>query len=79
MSSPTSLTSCCLYTLKSIWKIHHACLTSLEFACCALWSSALISTSFHVSLEIQDARTFVGRGIFETPPVRTAKAAPSLV
>ena len=76
MSYPTYLTCICLSTLKALCKLRCACLTALTLARCALWSAALLSASFQVSWEIQDTRTFFGRGSLETPPLRNKKAAP---
>ena len=75
MSSPDSLTRCCLSPLKAIWKLSHAYLTSLAIYSCSLWSAALLSAGFQVSWKIQDARTFVVRRVLGTSPLRTAKAA----
>ena len=75
MSSPASPTRRLLSPLKALWKIRRACLTSLALACCALWSAALLSASFQVFWEIQDAHTFVGHGVLEIAAVITEKAA----
>ena len=75
MSSPASLNRLFLYPCKAFWKLRRACLAYLALACCALWIFALLSASFQVSWEILDTRAFVGHGILETTPLRTAKAA----
>ena len=76
MYSPASLTHRYLYPFKAIWKLRCDCLTSLVIACCALWSAALLSASFQISWEIQDAPAFVGCSVIETYPLRYTKAAP---
>ena len=79
MSSPTSLTHRYLSPLKALWKIRCTCLTSLAIDRCAFWSTYLQSAIFQVSWEIQDTRTFVGRGVIGTSPLITLKAAYPLV
>ena len=78
MSSPASLTCRYLSPLKALWKLRHACLTSLVLDRCALWSAALLYTSFQISWDIQDSHTFIGRGALETYPFRTTEDAPPL-
>ena len=79
MSSPDSLTRRYLSLPKDLWKLHCSCLTSFMLALYALWSAALLSASFQVSWEIQDARAFFGRGVLETSPFRNLNnASPSV-
>ena len=79
MSFPDYLTRHYLSPLKALWKLCRACLTSRALACCVLWSTAILYASTQVSLDIQDARDFIGRGVLVIYPFRYAKAATSSV